>query len=169
MALVSCAADTGWIGCVDFGTAFSKFAMVQALDREELTKSDIQALPVAAGPDYSAANEWLLPWFITENAILFGEEAQRMAIRSHGSAREAFSSPKQYLSTDDFDLYDGFLRKEIDPTGRFTPRKLLRLFIAHLLERAGAHAMARELPWPVPLRLARPAWDKKRGKKRARV
>ena len=38
-----------------------EFAMVQALDREELTKSDIQALPVAAGPDYSAANEWLLP------------------------------------------------------------------------------------------------------------
>ncbi len=166
MALVSCARDTGWIGCVDFGTAFSKFAMVGAMDREELTKSDIQALPVAAGPDYSAANEWLLPsvLFITENAILFGEEAQRMAIRSHGSAREAFSSPKQYLSTDDFDLYDGFLRKEIDPTGRFTPRKLLRLFIAHLLERAGAHATARELPWPVPLRLARPAWDKKRGK-----
>ncbi len=166
MGLVDCARDSGWIGCVDFGTAFSKFAMVQAMDREELTKSDIQALPVAVGPDYSAANEWLLPsvLFITENAILFGEEAQRMAIRSHGSAREAFSSPKQYLSTDDFDLYDGYLRKEIDPTGKFTPRKLLRLFIAHLLERAGAHAAARKLPWPVPLRLARPAWDKKRGK-----
>ena len=166
MGLVDCARDTEWIGCVDFGTAFSKFAMVQAIDREELTKSDIQALPIAVGPDYSAANEWLLPsvLFVTENTILFGEEAQRMAIRSHGSAREAFSSPKQYLGTDDFDLYDSFLRKEIDPTGQFTPRKLLRLFIAHLLERAGAHATSRKLPWPVPLRLARPAWDKKRGK-----
>jgi molecular chaperone DnaK (HSP70) len=166
LGLVNCARDTEWIGCVDFGTAFSKFAMVRAVDREELTKSDVQALPVAAGPDYTAANEWLLPsvLFVTEDAILFGEEAQRMAIRSHGSAREAFSSPKQYLSTDDFDLYDAYLRKEIDPTGKFTPRKLLRLFIAHLLERAGAHAAAGELPWPVPLRLARPAWDKKRGK-----
>jgi hypothetical protein len=164
--LVNCDRDTGWIGCVDFGTAFSKFAMVRAIDREELSKSDIQALPVGVAPDYRAANEWLLPsvLFVTEDAILFGEEAQRMAIRSHGSAREAFSSPKQYLSTDDFDLYDGYLRKEIDPTGKFTPRKLLRLFIAHLLERAGAHARAGGLPWPVPLRLARPAWDKKRGK-----
>ena len=122
--LVNCNRDTGWIGCVDFGTAFSKFAMVRAVDREELEKSDIQALPVGVAPDYRAANEWLLPsvLFVTEDAILFGEEAQRMAIRSHGSAREAFSSPKQYLSTDDFDLYDGYLRKEIDPTGKFTPR-----------------------------------------------
>lgn len=166
MGLVNCARDTGWIGCVDFGTAFSKFAMVRAIDREELTKSDVQALPVAVGPDYRAANEWLLPsvLFVSEDAILFGQEAHEKALRSHGSAREAFTSPKQYLGTGDFDLYDSYLRKEIDQTGKFTPRKLLRLFIAHLLERAGAHANARGLPWPVPLRLARPAWDKKQGK-----
>jgi molecular chaperone DnaK (HSP70) len=166
MSLVSCPRDTEWIGCVDFGTAFSKFAMALAVDREELTKADVHALPVGNGPDYSAANEWLLPsvLFVTEDAILFGAEAQAMSIKSHGSARQAFSSPKQYLSTSDFDLYDAFLPKEIDPTGKFTPRKLLRLFIAHLLERAGAHAKERDLPWPVPLRLARPAWDRKRGK-----
>jgi molecular chaperone DnaK (HSP70) len=166
MSLVSCARDSEWIGCIDFGTAFSKFAMVRAIDREELTKGDIQALPIAEGPGSMPANEWLLPsvLFITEDKVLFGEEAQRMAIRSHGSAREAFSSPKQYLSTHDYAQYDAYLPKEIDPTGQFTARKLLRLFIAHLLERAGAHAAASGLPWPVPLRLARPAWDRERAK-----
>jgi hypothetical protein len=140
--------------------------MVRAIDREELARDDIQALPIAEGPDYTAANEWLLPsvLFITEDKILFGEEAQRMAIRSHGSAREAFSSPKQYLSTHDYAQYDAYLPKEADPTGEFTARKLLRLFMAHLLERAGAHAAASGLPWPVPLRLARPAWDRQRAK-----
>jgi molecular chaperone DnaK (HSP70) len=140
--------------------------MVRSIDREDLAKDDIQALPIAQGPDYAAANEWLLPsvLFITEDKVLFGEEAQRNAIRSHGSAREAFSSPKQYLSTHDYAQYDAYLPKEIDPTGQFTARKLLRLFIAHLLERAGAHAAASGLPWPVPLRLARPAWDRERAK-----
>jgi hypothetical protein len=78
--------------------------------------------------------------FITENAILFGDQAEQEAIRAEGSVREAFSSPKQYLST--YDLADALLAKEMDPTGQFTARKLLPLFIAHLLERAGAHAVA---------------------------
>ncbi len=166
MALLTCPRDLNWIGCVDFGTAFSKFAMVRALDREELTKSDIQALPISVSSDYRGRNEWLLPsvLFITENAILFGDQAEQEAIRAEGSVREAFSSPKQYLSTYDLAQYDALLAKEIDPTGQFTARKLLRLFIAHLLERAGAHAVAKDLPWPVPLRLARPAWDKDRAK-----
>ena len=166
MALLTYPRDLNWIGCVDFGTAFSKFAMVRAIDREELTKGDIQALPISVTSDYRGRNEWLLPsvLFITENAILFGDEAERAAIRAQGSVREAFSSPKQYLSTYDLAEYDALLAKEIDPTGQFTARKLLRLFIAHLLERAGAHALAKNLPWPVPLRLARPAWDKDRAK-----
>lgn len=165
MTLLNSLRDPDWIGCIDFGTAFSKFAMVRAVDREELTKNDVHALRIGLGPDYASSNEYLLPSliFITEEAILFGEEAQRIAIRSHGSARQAFSSPKQYLSTHDFDQYDAYLPKEIDPTGHFTAQKLLKIFIAHLLERAGSHALSQGLPWPVPLRLARPAWDKKRA------
>lgn len=166
MAFLTCSRDLDWIGCVDFGTAYSKFAMVRAIDREELTKDDVQALPISVSLDYRGRNEWLLPsvLFITESAVLFGDQAEQQAIRAEGSVREAFSSPKQYLSTYDLAQYDDLLAKEIDPTGRFTARKLLRLFIAHLLERAGAHADAKGLPWPVPLRLARPAWDKDRAK-----
>src|SRR5208282_6620666 len=79
VTLLSCPRDPGWIGCIDFGTAFSKFAMIRAVDREELTKNDIHPLPIGKGPDYSSSNEYLLPSiiFLTEDAILFGEEAQR--------------------------------------------------------------------------------------------
>lgn len=166
MTLLNAARDLDWIGCIDFGTTFSKFAMVRAVDRDELTKNDIQPLPIAIGPDYRSINEYLLPsvLFLTDDALLFGEEASRAAIRARDSVREAFSSPKQYLSTFDFAQYDAPLPKGIDPTGRFTARTLLRLFMAHLLERAGSQALAKGLPWPIPLRLARPAWDKDRSK-----
>ena len=96
--------------------------------------------------------------FITENAILFGDQAEQEAIRAEGSVREAFSSPKQYLSTYDLAQYDALLTKEIDPTGQFTARKLLPLFIARLLERAGAHAVA-----------ARCREDTERGAKRVQM
>jgi hypothetical protein len=166
MTLLNCARDLDWIGCIDFGTTFSKFAMVRAADREELTSEDVQALPISIGPDYRGTNEYLLPSvvFVTEDALLFGEESSRAAIRARDSVRAAFSSPKQYLSTFDLAQYDAPLPSAIDPTGRFTPRMLLRLFMAHLLERAGAHAAAKGLPWPVPLRVARPAWNKDRAK-----
>src|SRR5258706_12926763 len=134
MTLLNSARDLGWIGCIDFGTAFSKLAMVRAADREELTKDDIQPLKISIGPDYRGTNEYLLPsvLFLNNDALLFGEEASRAAIRAQDSIRRAFSSPKQYLSTFDLAQYDAPLPKEIDPTnGRFTARALLRLFMAH--------------------------------------
>ncbi|MBT3072014.1 Hsp70 family protein [Rhodomicrobium sp. Az07] len=54
--------------------------------------------------------------------------------------------------------------KEIDPTGFFSARTLLRLFIAYLLHRAAEQAHAECLPWPIPLRVARPAWEPKRAR-----
>jgi molecular chaperone DnaK (HSP70) len=166
MTLLTCARDLEWIGCIDFGTTFSKFAMVVAADREELNRCDVQPLPISVGPDYRDLNEYLLPSvvFVTEDTLLFSKEASDASKRASGSARSAFLSPKQYLSTFDLAQYDAPLPKEIDPAGKFTARNLLRLFMAHLLERAGAHAKAKDLPWPVPLRIARPAWAKERAK-----
>ncbi|MFZ1106449.1 MAG: hypothetical protein WAN86_26900, partial [Hyphomicrobiaceae bacterium] len=58
---------------------------------------------------------------------------------------------------------DEKLERSIDPTQQFTPRGLLTLFLAHLLVQAGRAAAAAKLPWPVPLKIARPAWDKERA------
>jgi molecular chaperone DnaK (HSP70) len=166
MTLLHCLRDTDWIGCVDFGTAYSKFAMVRAVDREELTKDDICPLAIGQAIGFANSREWLLPsvLYITEKNVLFGAEAESEALKALGSVREAFVSPKQYLSTYDLSDYDAPLPKEIDPTGKFTARKLLRLFMGHLLERAGAHAVSANLPWPVPLRVARPGWEPDRAR-----
>ena len=155
----------GWIGCIDFGTAFSKFALVKAVDREDLAPETIAPLPIAVRPGLEAANPFLLPSivYVTNDNVLFGREAEQTAMRDEGSGRRPFLSPKQYLSTHDLDQIDGQLDWDIDPTLKFTPRKLLQLFLAHLLERAGDHARREDLPWPVPLRIARPAWDQTRA------
>ncbi len=136
--------------------------MVRALDREELTKDDIRPLAIGHG----SAREWLLPsvLYITDTSVLFGAEAERQALRAQGSVRDAFRSPKEYLSTCDLADYDAPLPEGVDQTGKFTARTLLRLFIAHLLQRAGAQAESECLPWPIPLRVARPAWEPDRAK-----
>lgn len=154
-----------WIGCIDFGTALSKFAMVKAVDREEIAPATIRPLAIAQGPGQQARNAFLLPSviYVSGEQILFGQDAESAAIRDEASGRRAFVSPKQYLSTFDLDQVDGLLHKDIDPTGKFTPRKLLQLFLAYLVERAGSEAEKHGLPWPVRLRIARPAWNAERA------
>lgn len=146
-----------WIGCIDFGTAFSKVAMVRAVPREELSDQDIRPLPIARG---GSLNPFLLPSivFIDDKAILFGEQAEAAARRLEKRGRAAFSSPKQYLSTHEEGELDEGLGLEIDPTAKYTPRALLTLYLAHLIRRAEGAAAQLNLPWPPKLRVARPAW-----------
>jgi molecular chaperone DnaK (HSP70) len=154
--------NKGWVGCIDFGTALSKVAMVKRKPRSQLTDSDIVALRVGVG----GKNDLLLPSliFITDDGrLLFGEKAHDAALRGERVGREAFVSPKQYLSTHEFEDLDERMKPSIDPTGKYTARGLLALFLAHLLVQAGHAAAAAKLPWPVPLRIARPAWERERA------
>jgi molecular chaperone DnaK (HSP70) len=167
MTLLTARRDDSWIACVDFGTALSKFAMVAARDRSDLRPEDIKPLAIAARPDVKPRNPYLLPSvvFIGESNVLFGQEAEEAAVQAERSGRHAFTSPKQYLSTHDLEELDQPLPRDIDPTAKFTARTLLKLFLAHLLERAGHDAKRQGLPWPVRLRIARPAWDSQRAQK----
>ena len=137
--------------------------MVRRKPRSQLTDSDIVPLPVGG---HSVRNSLLLPSliFVTDDGrLLFGDEAQTEALRGEWTGRQAFVSPKQYLSTHELEDLDEKLERSIDPTRQFTPRGLLALFLAHLLVQAGRAAAAAKLPWPVPLRIARPAWDRERA------
>ncbi|MBO0755557.1 MAG: hypothetical protein J2P54_06825 [Bradyrhizobiaceae bacterium] len=165
MSLLTSSRDASWIACVDFGTALSKLVMVEAVDRADLKPEHIKPLAVAVRPEFRPRNPYLLPSviFLTDTNVLFGQEAEEAAIRAEHTGRHAFTSPKQYLSTHDAEDLDQPLPKDIDPTGKFTPRDLLKLFLAHMLERAGDDAKQQRLPWPVLLRIARPAWDAKRA------
>jgi len=165
MSVLTASRDPNWIACVDFGTALSKLVMVESVDRADLRPGHVKPLAVAARPEFKPRNPYLLPSviFISDAAVLFGQEAEEAAIRAERTGRQAFTSPKQYLSTHDTEELDHALPKEIDPTAKFTARNLLKLFLAHMLERAGDDAKQQGLPWPVLLRVARPAWDDKRA------
>ena len=165
MSVLTASRDPNWIACVDFGTALSKLVMVESVDRADLRPGHVKPLAVAARPEFKPRNPYLLPSviFISDAAVLFGQEAEEAAIRAERTGRQAFTSPKQYLSTHDTEELDHALPKEIDPTAKFTARNLLKLFLAHMLERAGNDAKQQGLPWPVLLRVARPAWDDKRA------
>jgi molecular chaperone DnaK (HSP70) len=162
MSLLTAQRSSEWIGCIDFGTALSKVAMVRRKPRSQLSHRDAIPLAVGAREGGGARNPLLLPsivYITDDERILFGDGAQMPAGRGEWLGRQAFTSPKQYLSTHELRELEEPLEASIDPTGKYTPRDLLTLFLAHLLAQAGASAAASRLPWPVPLRIARPAWE----------
>lgn len=146
--------DRDWVGCVDFGTAFSKIALVKRKGRSRLRSVDIMPLALGSTPPF------MLPSlvFVTPEVLLFGAEAQVAAVRAERAGRQAFSSPKQYLSTYDIEDIDEKVESSVDPTNQYTPRQLLVFYLAFLFARAEQVAVAAGAPWPVPLRIARPAW-----------
>ncbi len=168
MGVLASRRDSNWIACIDFGTALSKVAMVAAIDSDELQPDYIKPLYLVDTPGQKS---FLLPSviFVTEEHLLFGREAEQAAIRSEASGRHALVSPKQYLSTHDPEDFDERLPTDIDPTGQFSARDLLRLYLGHLLERAAVDAKLQRLPWPVPLRVARPAWRTERAERGERT
>ncbi|MGH6815629.1 MAG: hypothetical protein ACREC6_07990 [Hyphomicrobiaceae bacterium] len=165
MPLLTAKRDPHWIGCIDFGTAFSKCALVQAVDRAALQSEHVRPLSIGIGRASQSLNRYLLPSvvFVGDDRLLFGQDAESAALDAEQTGRYAFVSSKQYLSTRDFAELDRKLPQDIDPAAKFTPRDLLQLFLAYLLERAGNDAVEQSLPWPVPLRVARPAWDPPRA------
>jgi molecular chaperone DnaK (HSP70) len=135
MGLIEAPRNSDWTGCIDFGTAMSKAAVVRRKPRKSLTSADVAALAIGERDGVASRNRLLLPSivYVTDQAVVFGEEAQTAAIRGERLDREAFVSPKQYLSTREAEELDEPLKSKIDPTGAYTARQLLALFLAHLL------------------------------------
>jgi molecular chaperone DnaK (HSP70) len=165
MCLIEAPRNRDWIGCIDFGTAMSKAAMVRRKPRTELTNVDVVPLAIGVRDGVGSRNNLLLPSvvYVGDQGLLFGEEAENAAIRGERRGRQAFVSPKQHLSVRNPEDLDEMLDREIDPTGTYTARHLLALFLAYLLVQAGRAAAIAKVPWPVPLRIARPAWDAERA------
>ena len=168
MSVLSSRRDSNWIACIDFGTALSKVAMVAAVDSEELLPDDIKPLYLVDTPGQKS---FLLPSliFVNDGHLLFGREAEQAASRAQASGRHALVSPKQYLSTHDPEDFAQKLPADIDPTGKFSAKDLLGLYLGYLLERAADDAKQQGLPWPVPLRVARPAWKTQRAERGERT
>jgi molecular chaperone DnaK (HSP70) len=138
------------------------------VDSEELLPDDIKPLYLVDTPGQKS---FLLPSliFVTDGHLLFGREAEQAASRAQASGRHALVSPKQYLSTHDPEDFAQKLPADIDPTGKFSAKDLLGLYLGYLLERAADDAKQQGLPWPVPLRVARPAWKTQRAERGERT
>jgi molecular chaperone DnaK (HSP70) len=96
MSLFEVKRDTARIGCIDFGTALSKVAMVKRKPRSKLTDSDVVPLSVGARVGVAVRNPLLLPSlvFVTDDGrLLFGDEAQPQADLGEWTDRQAFVSP----------------------------------------------------------------------------
>jgi hypothetical protein len=164
MSLLDTPRDKTWIGCIDFGTALSKVALIKRKPTSRLGAGDIVPLAIGSRTGVAAQNPFLLPSlvYVSEDMLFFGDEAHRAALRGERTGRQPFSSPKQYLSTEELEYLDEKLASDVDPIGSYTPRSLL--ILAHLLVQAHEAAKVAKVPWPVPLRVARPAWDRARAK-----
>jgi molecular chaperone DnaK (HSP70) len=166
MSLLTALRSPEWIGCIDFGTALSKVALVRRMPRSQLSHRDVVPLEVGRREGVGQKNVLLLPSlvYVTDDGpLLFGDEAQKQVERGEWVGREAFVSPKQYLSTRELKELAEPLDPAVDPSGKYTAGDLLTLFLAHILAQARAAAAAEKLPWPVPLRVARPAWEPRRA------
>lgn len=156
------ARDVTRIGCIDFGTAYSKVSIVDSEQLADLDEQCIHALAIGKGQSHSP---FLLPslLFVDETSVRFGKKAETSARRNERRGRVAFSSPKQYLSTHALDALDDKLPAEIDPTGQYTAKQLITLFLAYLLRRAEQAASEQNLSWPPLFRITRPAWKRDRA------
>ena len=87
---------------------------------------------------------YLLPslLFVTDTSVYFGSRAEAASRRGERSGRLPFTSPKQYLSTHALDALDERLPPDIDPTGQYSAKQLITLYLAYLLRRAEEAAKA---------------------------
>lgn len=157
------ARDITRTGCIDFGTAYSKVSIV---DAEELNELDDRCIhPLAVGGKDSRS-PYLLPslLFVNDEVIFFGSKAESSSRRGERRGRVPFTSPKQYLSTHALDVLDDKLPADIDPTGQYSAKQLITLYLAYLLRRAEQAAGEQMLDWPPRFRIARPAWKPERAK-----
>ena len=97
MSLLKSPRNSEWIGCIDFGNCALKSRGRKAKAANAMTNNDIVPLAIGLRAGVSVKNPYLLPSmvYVTDQRVLFGEEAQTAALRG-AAGRQAFASPKQY-------------------------------------------------------------------------
>lgn len=154
---------SGWTISIDFGTAMCKCAAAMSGSNFESFET-VRALPIgqASGSEYP----YLAPsaLFLTGQDVLFGSAAVNEEIRSSEKRREALRSFKLMLGANNL---ENRLRsqpnRKIDPTGAFTYRQLITVFLAYLLDVIDEAAVQIGIPKDDPkrYRYCQPDWPRK--------
>jgi hypothetical protein len=145
--------DKSAIMCIDFGTAFSKAAIWR---NDALTPVPLDlirgAIPGRTGVLLESSA------YISDGRIYFGPAAVERFRLEDAPDRELFSSPKELLTHEASRLDVERPRKGIDPTGRFTSRALLTLYLGYLTAVACA-VLPDGIGRTVKRRYAAPGWE----------
>jgi molecular chaperone HscA len=146
-----------WIAAIDFGTTYSKAAMVRVKEGR-VAQDDVVLLSLAEDGGY------LLPsaLFIHNDRIVFGRRAFELSADVADPGRLRFESPKRLVSKLNRDELRRLAPAAIDPSGRFTNGELLTLLLGYLACRFDLALKGQEqhLQGLLPLlRISRPAWS----------
>lgn len=146
-------ADAKVMLCIDFGTAYSK-AAIWRTGSDHPVPLDLLA---AAEP---GASDVILDSvaYVTGGRILFGRQAATVFAHEDDPARRMFESPKDLLTHEMARLEVDRPSGEIDPTGLFTSRDLLTLYLGYLTAIV-CEALPSDVPRNVRRRYAAPGWN----------
>lgn len=145
--------DDSAVMCIDFGTAFSKAAIWR-------NGATIPApLDLARGADPARSGVLLdSAAYISDGKIFFGPAAVERYRLEDAPARALFSSPKELLTHEVARLDLERPGIAVDPTGLFTSRALLTLYLGYLTAVACA-VLPDGIRRSVKRRYAAPGWD----------
>lgn len=145
--------DDSAVLCIDFGTAYSKAAVWR-------TGAAIPTpLDLVRGADPDRTGVLLdSAAYISEGRIYFGPTAVERARLEDSPDRSLFSSPKELLTHDVARLDVERPPKSVDPTGMFTSRALLTLYLGYLTA-VVCSVLPEGIGRTVKRRYAAPGWD----------
>ncbi|MGC1776808.1 MAG: hypothetical protein WBB34_02605 [Xanthobacteraceae bacterium] len=141
------------VGCVDFGTAYSKAAFWRAGASSPIPLDLSQAATGTSGFILDSSI------YISGDLLHFGANALDANRRENDLDRERFDSPKEWLSSGHLeDIEREHLTVAIDPSRKFSPGDLLRLYLAYLTCMMGNRLNAQGISPYLPKRFAVPVW-----------
>ncbi len=146
-------ADADVMLCIDFGTAYSKAAIWRE-GQDHPVPLDLLA---AAEPGTSGVILDSVA-YVTRGRLLFGSKASSTFAHEDDPARRMFESPKELLTHEMARLEVDRPAREIDPTGLFSSRDLLTLYLGYLTA-VVCEALPRGVPRNVRRRYAAPGWN----------
>ena len=145
--------DTSATLCIDFGTAFSKAALWRT-DETVPVPLDLArgANPASTGVLLESAV------YITDGVVFFGPSAVEKYRLEDSPDRDLFASPKELLTHEVARLSVERPSKAVDPTGQFTSRALLTLYLAYLTA-VTCNVLPSGITRTVKRRYAAPGWN----------
>ena len=145
--------------CIDFGTSFSK---AFACKGDDPLKTP-ELIDITLSQDAQGSEKYLLPseLLIHDGKIYFGRSARRLFEELAADQDKLIDNFKQFitLSRDVSNLSKHVLSSQKDPTGFFSERDVLVLYLTHLIRMVDLSLQNMNVVTPLLTRYTHPAWD----------